>query len=69
MPPRGRENVFEENERQRRTIHFLKKENRELHQDIVSFNRMIESLKQEIDKLKQKLEQEGLSCQAALLTQ
>jgi hypothetical protein len=58
MPPRGRENVFEENEKQRRLIHFLKKENLELHQSIV-----IESLKQEINILKQKIEQPELLMQ------
>jgi hypothetical protein len=63
MPPRGRENVFEENERNRRLIHFLKKENLELHQSIVSFNRVIESLKQEINILKQKIEQPELLTQ------
>jgi hypothetical protein len=62
MPPRGN-SIIEENERNRRLIHFLKKENLELHQSIVSFNRVIESLKQEINILKQKIEQPELLTQ------
>jgi prefoldin subunit 5 len=54
MPPRGN-SIIEENERNRRKIHFLKKDNEELRQVIKTLNVALKACFAETENLKQRL--------------